>query len=486
MKTTFTQDWKDWITLNVNNGQNKDGLFKILLDEGYDFVAISKEMKYLPSVPVEQLINPFHVAKQHVLQTQAQTQTQVKQANNGVAIDTSQLFIPNAKKLPNNKIELYTLANFLNAEECEKIIALITSKLRPSELSSYDADTAFRTSRTCDLGTLNDDFMADIDNRICRMMGIDASYSEVVQGQYYEVGQQFKAHTDYFETHEIAKYGGKMGQRTYTMMIYLNDVEAGGETAFVNIGEIFTPKQGMAVIWNSLLPDGTPNVDTMHFAKPIIKGYKAVITKWFRSNSQLPQTPPMWTKEANEYVSNYTKLGFKKSTLPTELFKKITHFYQQNKTQMVDEYVPGDFIVSADKKSQSSVLVELPTALRSEIHDSLKPILENWCGKTLNPTYVYGIRVYQNQAQLKSHRDRIETHLISVIINVDQDVNEDWPLVIEDNYYRTHHVMLKPGEVIFYEGARLTHGRPIALNGNSFANIFCHFIPTDYIAKFIK
>ena len=32
-------------------------------------------------------------------------------------------------------------------------------------------------------------------------------------------------------------------------------------------------------------------------------------------------------------------------------------------------------------------------------------------------------------------------------------VDEDWPLIIEDNYCRKHHVLLNPGEVIFYESA---------------------------------
>ena len=482
-KTTFTQEWKDWITTNVSSGQCRDGIFKILLDEGYEAAAIVKEMNYLPSVPIEQLINPFYAAalQQQNAQHHSAVATANQQKNNGIKADPSKLYIPNAERLSSEKLELYTLDNFLNHQECEKIIDLILTKLRPSGLSSFEADDSFRTSRTCDLGTLDDSFMEDIDNRICRLMGIDSSYSEVVQGQYYEVGQQFKAHTDYFELSEFAEHGGKMGQRTYTMMIYLNDVEEGGETAFVNIDKEFQPKQGTAVIWNSLNPDGSTNADSMHFAKPIIKGYKAVITKWFRSNSQLPTSVPMWTKEKNELVPNYTEMGIKKEVLPELLFKKINDFYHQNKTQNKDEYVEGDFIVTSDNKGKSSVLVELSAPLRAEIHDCMKPMLEKWCGKELVPTYVYGIREYQDKAVLRSHRDRIATHVISVIINVDQEVNQDWPLVIEDNYYRTHHVMLKPGEVVFYESARLKHGRPIALDGKSFANIFCHFVPTDYV-----
>jgi len=120
--------------------------------------------------------------------------------------------------------------------------------------------------------------------------------------------------------------------------------------------------------------------------------------------------------------------------------------------------------------------------LRQEIHDTLKPLMEEWCGEALEPTFVYGIREYHNAAVLKMHRDRIDTHIISAIINVDQDTDVDWPLVIEDNYYRTHHVLLAPGDVVFYEGGRLLHGRPIAFEGRAFANVFCHFKPAGYEA----
>lgn len=473
-KTAFTQEWKDWISTNINNGQNKDGIFKILLDEGYDAIVIAKEMSYLPLVPFEQLENPFHANKE-----KNQNQSTISDKFHGKAFDPTKLFIPNAENLSCENLELYTVDNFLNKQECDKIIDLILSKLRPSELSHYESDSDFRTSSTCDLGTLNDSFMEDIDNRICRMIGIDSSYSEVVQGQYYEVGQQFKAHTDYFEPHEVNEYAGEMGQRTYTMMIYLNDVEEGGETAFVNIDKEFKPKQGKIIIWNSLDSDGTPNRNSMHFAKPVVKGYKAVITKWFRSYSNAEPSPPMSSREIGEFVPNYTDIGFKKTVLPDFLFQKINNFYHQNRNNKLDEHEP-DFIMTSDNKGRSSILINLSNSLRAEIHECMKPMLEEWCGKELKPTYVYGIREYQNKAILKSHRDRIETHVISVIINVDQEVNEDWPLIIEDNYYRTNHVMLKPGEVVFYESARLKHGRPIPLNGESFANIFCHFAPVDY------
>lgn len=448
MKTEFDYDWKNWIKTNVANGQDKNGIFKILLDEGYSYEAICQEMAYKPTLPLEMLINPFEAAKK----SKAQQDT-----NSGTAIDISQLFIPNAIKLDSNLLELHTLEGFLNNEECTKIVELIKSELRPSTLSSYEADKAYRTSRTCCLKTVGGEFMREIDSRICRLIGVDPTYSEPIQGQYYDIGQEFKPHTDYFEQHEMAEHGNLMGQRTFTVMIYLNDVEDGGETRFSAVDAQFVPCEGMAVIWSSLNSDGTPNRNSIHHALPIVKGYKAVITKWFRSNSCLPNKPHMFTKEANEYITNYTQTGFKISHLNQEFLERIQKFYHDNNDTEQQESVPGDFIFNADKKNgKSSSLVDLSPALRKEIHDKLKPEMEDWAKTSLDPTYVYGIRNYHRGAVLKTHRDRLETHIISAIINVDQKVDEDWPLFIEDNYYRQHHVFLKPGDVIFYEGARLT------------------------------
>ena len=166
------------------------------------------------------------------------------------------------------------------------------------------------------------------------------------------------------------------------------------------------------------------------------------------------------------------------------MFEKIKKFYHENKNVQHDEHVQGNFIFNAEsRKPSSSTLVELSDALRQEIHDTLNPLMEAWCGRTLEPTFVYGIRIYQDKAVLKPHRDRLETHIISAILNVDQVVREDWPLVIDDNYYREHRVLMKPGEMLFYEGGRLQHGRPMALEGSVFANIFCHFKPKDYIPR---
>ena len=473
LKHVFNDDWIQWITSNIEGGQDKNGLFKVLLTHGYAYDAIAKQMQYEPTIPLDQLVDPFNASSKN-LKTSEPTVS-------GTSTSERDLFIPNADRLESEDLMLFSLEDFLNEVECDHVVSAIKSELRPSELSSFEPDNTFRTSKTCDMGNLDDSLIVDIDRRICRLLGIDESYSEAIQGQYYDEGQEFKPHTDYFEEHEIASHSNKMGQRTFTVMVYLNEVEKGGVTSFPKVGADFTPKKGMAVIWSSLNPDGSPNIHSLHHAQPVIKGHKAIITKWFRSCSCLTTPPPMLSRNPNDFIPNYTKQGFSKASLPAPLLKKIQDFYSKNLHSQTDESVPGDFITSSNKrKNKISILVDLSAELREEIHDTLKTMMESWCNKELVPTFVYGIRSYQRGAALKCHQDRVETHIISAIINVDQKVDEDWPLSIDDNYYRNHEVFLQPGEIIFYEGGRLSHGRPKPLNGDFFANIFCHFKPLDY------
>ena len=61
LKQTFSNEWKDWLNENISKNQNKDGLFKVLLMHGFSFDAIKAQMKYEPSVPLDELIDPLKI-----------------------------------------------------------------------------------------------------------------------------------------------------------------------------------------------------------------------------------------------------------------------------------------------------------------------------------------------------------------------------------------------------------------------------------------
>jgi len=91
-------------------------------------------------------------------------------------------------------------------------------------------------------------------------------------------------------------------------------------------------------------------------------------------------------------------------------------------------------------------MVYLTDDQKHQIFDLMKPLLEEWAGGIpLTPTSCYGIRSYQNGSVLREHVDTGNTHIISAIMQVDQDVVEDWELTIIDHNGDRHFVVLEPG-----------------------------------------
>ena len=181
-------------------------------------------------------------------------------------------------------------------------------------------------------------------------------------------------------------------------------------------------------------------------------------------------------KTTHKTIPSYTEVGFLKDKLNVHLVSKIRTFYNENQQHLKTEVVAGGYI-ETDSKQSASETIELTDDLRNEIHSSLLKKAESWSGIKLLPTYVYGIRIYNRGAKLNPHRDREETHIIGVIINIAQEVEQDWPLEIEDHQGKKHQLILKPGEIILYESALLDHGRPSPLEGKKFVNVFCHYMP---------
>lgn len=187
------------------------------------------------------------------------------------------------QKLPSPKLTLFTRREFLDAGTCAALCERIEANRRPSTITDHDGDASYRTSETCDLyGT--DPLVARVDAMLSAFTGIDPTHGEALQGQRYAVGQEFKQHTDYFEPtgRDFAAHCTVSGQRTWTVMVYLNEPEAGGATRFKAVDKMIQPERGKLVAWNNLRPDGTPNRATLHTGMKVRAGVKMVITKWFR------------------------------------------------------------------------------------------------------------------------------------------------------------------------------------------------------------
>jgi len=203
-------------------------------------------------------------------------------ADIGAAV-RSKLARAGAERLGAKGLELYRVPDFLSPDECEALIGLIERDLFPSAVLGESGDETFRTSKSCNLQT-TDAPVAAFEDKVADLLGINPRFSEPVQGQRYEVGQQFKPHHDFFHRGQsyYADAANRGGQRTWTAMLFLNQPERGGYTGFPQAGGKVPAKAGTLVIWNNMQPDGRPNPNSLHQGAPVEAGRKYVLTKWFR------------------------------------------------------------------------------------------------------------------------------------------------------------------------------------------------------------
>lgn len=457
----FEDNWKIWIWHNVSRGCSKDDLIKELVTlHNFPYEATCNELNHWPSVSLEEITLPEKYA------------------------EASPNLLPcgAAHKLENPSLDIYTIDDFLTAQECRQLIEFMQPRFQAAETVIGDKTPEVRTNTTCffQLEGNHSTFSQKITARIARLVGLNESYAESLQGHCYMPGQEYKAHTDWFEpgTESFSDHANyhQGGQRTWSAILYLNDVTCGGNTDFSEVGLSVKPSLGKLVFWNNLLPDGRPNPAALHIGTPVIEGKKFILTQWFRTFG----SGPMVCQHPQEAIQSFTPSGICKTKLDAKVLQPIVDYFRNNiEQEKIDEFVEGNFIVNSDE-DVGSFLLPLPDTLTEPLINEIKSICASWCRVELEHTAIYGIRIYRRGTLLQMHRDRPHTHIISAILNVEQRVDKDWPLAIEDHQCRLHQENLEPGELLLYEGARLPHGRPSALNGDYYANIFIHFKPKHW------
>jgi prolyl 4-hydroxylase len=200
---------------------------------------------------------------------------------------------PMVEQVESPDIQLYVYQGFLSLKDCQTLIQKIDAEAIPSSLYEGTEVVGFRTSSSCNLSRWDAD-VTRVETRMSDVLGIDNNFAETMQGQRYYVGQEFKAHHDFFHPNQSywEKEGPSGGQRSWTAMIFLNEPDQGGATEFPHLGIGVRPSAGMMLIWNNANFDGTLNYKSLHTGTPVIKGEKHIITKWYRQNNWLEINTP--------------------------------------------------------------------------------------------------------------------------------------------------------------------------------------------------
>ena len=192
------------------------------------------------------------------------------------------------------------------------------------------------------------------------------------------------------------------------------------------------------------------------------------------------ETPPHLLERQKQSQKNVRSLGigFTKAKLDAELHERLCAHLRSNVRNFVSE-PPDEHLLTENKRSYPSLLYQ-DEDFNQRLMSDLHAVHEQWCGIPITKAACYGIRVYQPGSYLYKHIDHTHSHVVSSTICVDHRLNGPWPLYIEDDGGRPHEVAIEPGEMVFFEGARLMHGRPYPLDGEFYANIFVHYTPLDW------
>ena len=177
-------------------------------------------------------------------------------------------------------------------------------------------------------------------------------------------------------------------------------------------------------------------------------------------------------------LPRFTTRGYKKGIIPKGLYQDIMDFYKSNiKNRQAEKH---DVEPAINDKEVKCSMVYLSDEMIKQISESMLPLMEEWSNCSLIQTRLYGIREYYTGNILRNHVDRVNTHIVSVILQVDKQLGgqPDWPLEVIDMNGKIQQVYLNPGEMLFYESATLIHGRPSPFKGNLFANAFLHYRPS--------
>jgi prolyl 4-hydroxylase len=186
------------------------------------------------------------------------------------------------------------LGNVLDAEECRTLIEMARPRLAPSTLVDMTSGQDVVSDRRRSLGMFfrleENAFVARLDRRLSRLMNLPLENGEGLQVLHYPTGAGSEPHVDYLQPTNAANRESiqRSGQRVSTLVTYLNDVPAGGQTLFPALGWAVSPLRGNAVYFEYGDDAGQVDARSLHASAPVTQGEKWVVTKWMRQRRFVP------------------------------------------------------------------------------------------------------------------------------------------------------------------------------------------------------
>ncbi len=281
MPLLITQEMRlsveQWLVAQRAAGFDDQALYKALRDSGWDHLQACDFTGLKPSAVLQGGLGPVaDIAQRAVPWPQgAGEQTWLDAGDRQVQVLALMRDPP-----------LMVLGQLLDAQECQGLIEQARPRLSRSLTVSVktggEEENADRTSQGMFFKRGESQLIERIERRLARLLNWPMENGEGLQVLRYMPGAQYKPHYDYFDPKEpgtptILKRGG---QRVATVVMYLNEPEAGGATTFPDVQFECLPVRGNAVFFNYSRPD--PSSRSLHAGAPVLRGEKWIATKWLR------------------------------------------------------------------------------------------------------------------------------------------------------------------------------------------------------------
>lgn len=180
--------------------------------------------------------------------------------------------------------------NAFSAEYCDKIIAHFNWSAQNSRVWDRSETTErFKKDGACALNPTNPNEIAFTSQNLCSLVGeFNQIFWDQCYADYrntYSVLNDYTRHTVYtYKVQKTQRAGGyhvwhcedgsvDFSRRIGVYILYLNDVEEGGETEFLYCSKRIAPKKGTLLIF-------PPNYPWTHRGNPPLSGDKYIMTGW--------------------------------------------------------------------------------------------------------------------------------------------------------------------------------------------------------------
>jgi prolyl 4-hydroxylase len=204
-------------------------------------------------------------------------------------LDAQTIAEPPAKERIHDQSAIFVCRGFAPAALCDWLIERAQSRVAPAYVNdARTGEIRVDPTRTAhSIGVDYDVVSAMMQERAARLTRVPVTHHEPPNVISYEVGQKFDYHHDYLDPEQTALLPVLLayGQRTITIVTYLNTAFEGAATDFPRLGIAFKGGKGDAIVFSNVRPDGTPDANTWHAGLPPTAGRKWVLSQWIRNRA---------------------------------------------------------------------------------------------------------------------------------------------------------------------------------------------------------